>query len=939
MNSPVQPAVTPSADGAATHFGTEQAAFGTEKGGEPTGRFGIPARVWARVQVLFGALVLIKCLMLVGLRKHLYEIHWRVGEEDVTTLGTFAYYLFVALGIASLFLLGRRCRATGPRAIHALNAIVVGLGLLFVLLNFHAGDKKYLFPVMTGVLRWWNLGSYLSLDFFFRAPYLAGWIAGYALAYYGLARSGKAAWTFYLTVFCAGVFGGYYLRELAAYQNELLALDCVGIVSVIAAAWSRNQLRIGWMVVSAIWTVLFAMGLFYLAAPHETESLHYLLMLLGVATVAFAVATLAAGRAGLLGSWCGFLLFYFASFLLLLSALYPLAPNYNNAICFGLEAPRYFLGEFALAAGALVAGVAYCRWRPKGTLVWLDVLALGLIAMAFVDYRLTQIMGLRLDWELLRFADSPKMMWRMAKPYLPGVAGALAAGAAVYALGIRSLSRWNARPGCAGARPGWSGMAYAAASFVLLGAVGVFSALADKAEGQAAVQLVKSSPLWKRVAHRRLGHDEFCQTATALGLGGMLKPERPVYSRPPRDLNVVLVFLESSYNRHLSLFGGSEETQPLLSKYKNRMELFPNFFSNFAGSIQARFATFTSLYPVRDFTRFTRDRVPVKSIFEALHGQGYECSLFYSSYFDYTGFRDFLRNRGIDGLYDADTMPGERSGERISWGLKEEETLGAMRAQISRYATNGAKFFLTYVPAAPHYPYDCVPPAFRKYKIGTMNDYTPSYLNELLYIDSILAGIVDQLRDSGLLEKTLVVITDDHGEMTGENGSAIGHGWVLTPELANAPLIIMDPEKAGYRVNYRVGSQVDLLPTILDVLRIPLPAGQLYQGRSLYRAEAGNGALAYLNSYDQYGIMSGDQIVLGSRKAEESGAAAASARAAYTIANKGCKTTFNERGGAGRVPGVIRNFDNFQEAFLRDYDYYCESLSSPQFTSLRAGGK
>ena len=60
--------------------------------------------------------------------------------------------------------------------------------------------------------------------------------------------------------------------------------------------------------------------------------------------------------------------------------------------------------------------------------------------------------------------------------------------------------------------------------------------------------------------------------------------------------------MESSYNQHLSLFGSREETQPLLSKYKDRMEIFPNFFSNFAGSIHARFASFTSLYPTEDFT-------------------------------------------------------------------------------------------------------------------------------------------------------------------------------------------------------------------------------------------------------------------------------------------------------------------------------------------------
>ena len=96
---------------------------------------------------------------------------------------------------------------------------------------------------------------------------------------------------------------------------------------------------------------------------------------------------------------------------------------------------------------------------------------------------------------------------------------------------------------------------------------------------------------------------------------------------------MIVIFQESTYNKHLSLFGSKEDTQPLLSQYKERMELFPNFFSVFAGSINARFGTFTGLYPVEDYHAFTAEHVPVKSIFETLHENGYECSMFYSSYF------------------------------------------------------------------------------------------------------------------------------------------------------------------------------------------------------------------------------------------------------------------------------------------------------------------
>jgi phosphoglycerol transferase MdoB-like AlkP superfamily enzyme len=376
------------------------------------------------------------------------------------------------------------------------------------------------------------------------------------------------------------------------------------------------------------------------------------------------------------------------------------------------------------------------------------------------------------------------------------------------------------------------------------------------------------------------------------------------------------------------LFGSSEDTEPLLSQYKDRMELFPNFFSDFAGSINARFATFTGLYPVQDFHDFTTDRVPVKSIFETLHDHGYACSLFYSSFFDYTGFRDFLRDRELDGMYDADNMPGTRKTEAVSWGLHEEETLDAIRGEIRKDAGDKRKFFITYIPAAPHNPFDGTPAQFQKKKMQRIGDLTPFYYNELLYMDWTISSIVAELKDAGLLDKTLIVITADHGEMLGENGGPVGHGWALTPELANVPLIIMNPERPGYRINDTIGSQVDIMPTILDLLGIPIPPRQLYEGASLYSPGLDNHRAIYLNTFRQYGIIEGANFISGDRETEKGGAASDS-RKMFGIQNEGSHTSFVEEDTTEKAP-AISSFDQFQRNLLRNYSDYCRMFGSPE---------
>ena len=163
-----------------------------------------------------------------------------------------------------------------------------------------------------------------------------------------------------------------------------------------------------------------------------------------------------------------------------------------------------------------------------------------------------------------------------------------------------------------------------------------------------------------------------------------------------------------------------------------------------------------------------------------------------------------------------------------------------------------------------------------------------------------------------------MVITGDHGEMLGAGGGPIGHGWKLTPELANVPLIIMDPLKRGTAINETVGSQVDLLPTILDKLGIPVPRDQLYQGVSLYSPQAQEERMIYLNSFSQYAILQGRKLIFGDRKTQRG-------QTVFTIQNEGARALFIKSEELPTMPVAISSFDAFQENLLRNYQNYCRT--------------
>lgn len=114
------------------------------------------------------------------------------------------------------------------------------------------------------------------------------------------------------------------------------------------------------------------------------------------------------------------------------------------------------------------------------------------------------------------------------------------------------------------------------------------------------------------------------------------------------------------------------------------------------------------------------------------------------------------------------------------------------------------------------------------------------YDGEILYLDGEIGKMVGRLRESGVLDRTLLVVVGDHGETFYEH-EMWGHGHSLFDEELLVPLALVMPGRvpAGGRIEASVRT-VDLMPTFLDLLGVPTPAG--LQGESLAEMiESGGG--------------------------------------------------------------------------------------------------
>jgi Flp pilus assembly protein TadD len=104
------------------------------------------------------------------------------------------------------------------------------------------------------------------------------------------------------------------------------------------------------------------------------------------------------------------------------------------------------------------------------------------------------------------------------------------------------------------------------------------------------------------------------------------------------------------------------------------------------------------------------------------------------------------------------------------------------------------------------------------------------YDAEIAAVDEAVGRTLTALEDHGVADRTLVILVADHGESLGEHGEMTHAVLVYSPTM-RVPLIVRDPARPGpQRVNTLV-SIVDILPTVLHRLGLPIPA--VCQGRPL----------------------------------------------------------------------------------------------------------
>lgn len=328
----------------------------------------------------------------------------------------------------------------------------------------------------------------------------------------------------------------------------------------------------------------------------------------------------------------------------------------------------------------------------------------------------------------------------------------------------------------------------------------------------------------------------------------LLAGDRALVERSP---NVLLISIDTLRSDHLSCYGYHRRTSPNLDAFAEDGALFENAYAQAPFTLTSHMSMFTSLWPeshgVEEGRRLS-SRAP--TITELLTAAGYTAAGFHNA-------------KWLNGVYGF-----ARGFDRYTEHESGEETLQEVLATLPTLIEAEAPFFLFVHLMEVHCgllgrrgePIYNAPARFRQaflphptvevtrhLNLDVYNDrvqLTPEeqenivaqYDGGILYADWLVGQILEKIKELGLYEPMLIIVTSDHGESLGDHGVFKGHGLFWENGL-RVPLLVKLPRShrqykswRGQRLGYRVQS-VDIAPTILSVAGLAIPPS--FQGRTL----------------------------------------------------------------------------------------------------------
>ena len=346
--------------------------------------------------------------------------------------------------------------------------------------------------------------------------------------------------------------------------------------------------------------------------------------------------------------------------------------------------------------------------------------------------------------------------------------------------------------------------------------------------------------------------------AALLVAGTVMMSSPPVYSQPGqpppkslKDYNLIVIMIDALRADHLGCYGYERKTSPFIDSLAAQGVLFERSLSNSSFTRETIAALMSGLLPSNIGGTGWHAKPPDHTV---NFGQLFQEAQYRTGFFS----ASTMLTRFTGGFDEVEFMP--RPDGKCS---RKGPAVSAAALEFVK-GCGGRKFMMYLHYLDPHAPYD--PPrefhlrfterpfphpvnlvsgvrrsCARLIKQGfgpveaRFDDLVLRYDAEIAHTDHSIEILFRELEQLKVLDKTLVVLTADHGEEFLEH-SFVEHAWTLYDESIHVPLIfwapgVLEPQRLSALV-----CTVDLLPTMLDLLEIPHNRRD-FDGSSIFRRQ------------------------------------------------------------------------------------------------------
>lgn len=318
-------------------------------------------------------------------------------------------------------------------------------------------------------------------------------------------------------------------------------------------------------------------------------------------------------------------------------------------------------------------------------------------------------------------------------------------------------------------------------------------------------------------------------------------PAEPFLHAAAAGKNLIIIQMESFQNFLVNLKIDGQEITPNFNKLANENYYFKHFYQQVGqgNTSDAEYVVNSSLYiPSRGAATQMYAGKELPSLPKLLRSVGYDTTTFHTNVVEFWNRGELYKALGFDRYYDAQFFGQE---DAVFFGASDEVLYKKTAAELSRMSENDKPFYSHIISMTAHHPYSIpdekvritLPERFNNTLVG-------DYLEAQNYADYALGQFIDDLKQRGIWDNSLIVLYGDHlglpiyslnrdekELMAGIYGREYSY-----MDMINIPLVMIHSGAEEPQVFEQLGGQVDVLPTVANLLGVSLD-NQLHFGQDL----------------------------------------------------------------------------------------------------------